>query len=378
MRLKQSERSRISALQRQANRVAREVLRELRTLAIDGPTGRARRPAAFVLRGGAQIGCPLHAGGVRATHSCCVMHDCACAASGVRIEWTTGRMSATLPTEPSVCMTARREYVAVGPGGVGDAAGGIYQWPSWRSSVLHRLSSQSRIGSASPRGPFSTGAEAATFRSVAIALRGLRRAGTVWRISSSIACPGDSGRPRQAGPYAVGGEDDQPHRQWRDAGAPAERVRSASTRLAVGPVPDRQRRRRAGLYQAAIDVCRALIEVGDLDGAEVALTEVVQAVPDNLAAVRGLADICNRRALQASHLAPATGSAPVTRGTRAKRDEGPAATAPANAAHVRCGHPKRRPRSTRPRNNPPAKPGGLPRLLQESLARAVCREEMGV
>lgn len=71
--------------------------------------------------------------------------------------------------------------------------------------------------------------------------------------------------------------------------------------------------RRDGQVQDAIDTCRAglsfhpdylsarvtlgraLIEAGDLDTAEVELTHVLSAAPENLAAVKGLADIHQRR-----------------------------------------------------------------------------------
>ncbi len=71
--------------------------------------------------------------------------------------------------------------------------------------------------------------------------------------------------------------------------------------------------RRAGSYQEAIAACdaglkihpaylsarvtlgRALIEVGDLDAAEVELRQVLQIASENLAAIRGLAEIHHRR-----------------------------------------------------------------------------------
>jgi len=71
--------------------------------------------------------------------------------------------------------------------------------------------------------------------------------------------------------------------------------------------------RRAGRFEEAIDVCqaglarhpgylsarvtlgRALLEVGDVESAQRELTEVVRAAPENLSAIRGLADIHRRR-----------------------------------------------------------------------------------
>lgn len=71
--------------------------------------------------------------------------------------------------------------------------------------------------------------------------------------------------------------------------------------------------RRAGANEEAIDVCqlglarhpgylsarvtlgRALIELGQLDDAHVELSVVVETAPDNLAAIRGLAEIHQRR-----------------------------------------------------------------------------------
>jgi tetratricopeptide (TPR) repeat protein len=71
--------------------------------------------------------------------------------------------------------------------------------------------------------------------------------------------------------------------------------------------------RRAGRHEEAIAVCqsgltihpnylsarvtlgRALIEVGDIETAEVELAQVLQGAPENLAAIRGLAEIHRRR-----------------------------------------------------------------------------------
>ncbi len=71
--------------------------------------------------------------------------------------------------------------------------------------------------------------------------------------------------------------------------------------------------RRAGRFQDAVDTCRAglkqhsgylsarvtlgraLLELGDMDGALTELTDVLRAAPQNLAAIRGLAEIHRRR-----------------------------------------------------------------------------------
>jgi len=71
--------------------------------------------------------------------------------------------------------------------------------------------------------------------------------------------------------------------------------------------------RRAGRFDEAIEVCRAglarhpgylsarvtlgraLLEVGDVESAQRELTEVVRVAPENLSAIRGLADIHRRR-----------------------------------------------------------------------------------
>lgn len=71
--------------------------------------------------------------------------------------------------------------------------------------------------------------------------------------------------------------------------------------------------RRAGKYQDAVDTCRAglkrhpgylsarvtlgraLLEIGDLEAAHVELNDVLMAAPQNLAAIRGLAEVHRRR-----------------------------------------------------------------------------------
>jgi tetratricopeptide (TPR) repeat protein len=71
--------------------------------------------------------------------------------------------------------------------------------------------------------------------------------------------------------------------------------------------------RRAGRYQEAIEVCRAglsrhpgyvsarvtlgraLLDFGDVESAERELSEVLRVAPDNLSAIRGMADVHRRR-----------------------------------------------------------------------------------
>jgi tetratricopeptide (TPR) repeat protein len=71
--------------------------------------------------------------------------------------------------------------------------------------------------------------------------------------------------------------------------------------------------RRAGRFQDAIDVClsglarhpgylsarvtlgRALLEVGDIDGAQRELAEVLRVAPDNLSAIRGIAEVHRKK-----------------------------------------------------------------------------------
>src|SRR6185436_13947959 len=71
--------------------------------------------------------------------------------------------------------------------------------------------------------------------------------------------------------------------------------------------------RRAGLYEEAVEICRtglrvhpgylsarvtlgrALVELNQLDEAQAALARVLESAPENLAAIRGLAEIHHRR-----------------------------------------------------------------------------------
>jgi tetratricopeptide (TPR) repeat protein len=50
-----------------------------------------------------------------------------------------------------------------------------------------------------------------------------------------------------------------------------------------------------GYNSARVTLGRALIEVNDLDTAEVELNQVLRSAPENLAAIRGLADVHHRR-----------------------------------------------------------------------------------
>lgn len=89
------------------------------------------------------------------------------------------------------------------------------------------------------------------------------------------------------------------------------RVKADPTSIAFAALAEEYRR--AGRYQEAIEVCRtglarhpaylsarvtlgrALIEVGALDEARPELERVLEAAPENLAAIRGLAEIHHRR-----------------------------------------------------------------------------------
>jgi Tfp pilus assembly protein PilF len=89
------------------------------------------------------------------------------------------------------------------------------------------------------------------------------------------------------------------------------RVKADPTSIAFAALAEEYRR--AGRHQEAIEVCRAglsrhpaylsarvtlgraLIEVGQLEEAKAELEHVLQTAPENLAAVRGLAEIHHRR-----------------------------------------------------------------------------------
>lgn len=71
----------------------------------------------------------------------------------------------------------------------------------------------------------------------------------------------------------------------RRTGHPQEAVDTCRAGLSSHP----------GYLSAHVTLGRALVEIGDLDGAETELTRVLDAAPENLAAVKGLADIHQRR-----------------------------------------------------------------------------------
>jgi tetratricopeptide (TPR) repeat protein len=73
--------------------------------------------------------------------------------------------------------------------------------------------------------------------------------------------------------------------EYRRAGRFAEAIDTCRTGLAYHP----------GYLSAHVTLGRALVETGDLDGAAEALARVHAAAPDNLAAIKGLADIHHRR-----------------------------------------------------------------------------------
>jgi cellulose synthase operon protein C len=73
--------------------------------------------------------------------------------------------------------------------------------------------------------------------------------------------------------------------EYRRAGRFADAIETCRTGLDYHP----------GYLSAHVTLGRALIETGDLQGAEEALSRVHAAAPDNLAAIKGLADILHRR-----------------------------------------------------------------------------------
>jgi len=73
--------------------------------------------------------------------------------------------------------------------------------------------------------------------------------------------------------------------EYRRAGRFADAIETCRTGLAYHP----------GYLSAHVTLGRALIETGDLQAATEALTRVHAAAPDNLAAIKGLADIRYRR-----------------------------------------------------------------------------------
>ena len=73
--------------------------------------------------------------------------------------------------------------------------------------------------------------------------------------------------------------------EYRRAGRFADAIETCRTGLAHHP----------GYLSAHVTLGRALVETGDLEGAAEALARVHTAAPDNLAAIKGLADIRHRR-----------------------------------------------------------------------------------
>ncbi len=73
--------------------------------------------------------------------------------------------------------------------------------------------------------------------------------------------------------------------EFRRAGQYAEAIDACHAGLAMHP----------GYLSARVTLGRALIEVGELDQALLELTQVLNAAPENLAALRGLAEIHHRR-----------------------------------------------------------------------------------
>ena len=73
--------------------------------------------------------------------------------------------------------------------------------------------------------------------------------------------------------------------EYRRAGHFEEAITTCRTGLARHP----------GYLSARVTLGRALIETGEFDGAETELDQVLAAAPENLAAIRGLADVHHRR-----------------------------------------------------------------------------------
>jgi tetratricopeptide (TPR) repeat protein len=73
--------------------------------------------------------------------------------------------------------------------------------------------------------------------------------------------------------------------EYRRAGSYEEAIAACRTGLAIHP----------GYNSARVTLGRALIEINDLDTAETELNQVLRNAPENLAAIRGLADVHHRR-----------------------------------------------------------------------------------
>jgi tetratricopeptide (TPR) repeat protein len=73
--------------------------------------------------------------------------------------------------------------------------------------------------------------------------------------------------------------------ECRRAGAYEEAVETCRTGLAIHP----------GYLSARVTLGRALLELGELDEAQAQLSRVLESAPENLSAIRGLAEIHHRR-----------------------------------------------------------------------------------
>jgi tetratricopeptide (TPR) repeat protein len=73
--------------------------------------------------------------------------------------------------------------------------------------------------------------------------------------------------------------------EYRRAGSYQEAISACRAGLAIHP----------GYNSARVTLGRALIEVNDLGSAEAELNQVLRSAPENLAAIRGLADVHHRR-----------------------------------------------------------------------------------
>ena len=73
--------------------------------------------------------------------------------------------------------------------------------------------------------------------------------------------------------------------EYRRAGSFEDAIATCRAGLVIHP----------GYLSARVTLGRALIEINDLDGAQVELDQVLRNAPENLAAIRGLAEIHHRR-----------------------------------------------------------------------------------
>src|SRR5688572_7778603 len=73
--------------------------------------------------------------------------------------------------------------------------------------------------------------------------------------------------------------------EYRRAGQHAEAIEVCRVGLVVHP----------GYLSARVTLARSLVEMGDLDAAQAELERVLSQAPDNLVAIRGLADLSYRR-----------------------------------------------------------------------------------